>query len=734
MTIDHPPRILMESSQISRQRKARRTGIILICTVLILLTLSSIHSFGQAAMSGQPLQQSQLALINITIAGLGVLSLITLWQIIRSAREHRRKKKSSLGFYYGWRIFTTAIIPAAIIAAFSWQYLTYDLGKVFNTRINNALDNALQLSRTAIAIRTGQTLEQTRILRQAMGDMNQATLIANIEPLRQQTGALELAVFDLQGTIVAFSSIDPGKLIVEAPSTAAMLNATDEEEHFEYGDNNGEYTITVLTIIRKPENTFYLQAVYSMPEAFNSQAEDVREQYRQHQSYNALQPRIRANIILVFATTILLTTLIIIWLSAHFSERLGHPLRTLSRAAENIAGGDYHARITDLPQNELGNLGRQFNHMSQSLEDARETNDRVQRLLVEQKARLETIMDNITGGVLTLDGGGRLQSWNRNAGKILDLALVNLHKTPLPEADKPSENSYQELMQALLPIITTNQENWQQEITLNRHGTRKILMCHGSRLPDAGKRGRNGHVIVIDDITEFLHAQRNAAWEEVAKRLAHEIKNPLTPIRLQSERLQRRLADKLTDEADRQILAKATGTIIDQVEAMQQIVADFSQIARPLETRRQNLYLNPLLRQIAELYREHHPELDLAEAQRPVHADPVHIRQILINLMKNAVEAVQNEANPRIRWRTREEGGNIILDIEDNGPGFADLTKDPFEPYVTNKPKGTGLGLAIVKKIVHEHDGTISAGHSRELGGARITITLPATQPASPQT
>ena len=725
------PTIPLASDQISRQRKARRTGIILICAILVLLTLNSIHSFGQAAMSGQPLQRSQLALINITIAGLVILILITLWQIIRSARNHRRKKKSSLGFYYGWRIFTTAIIPAAIIAAFSWQYLTYDLGKVFNTRINNALDNALQLSRTAIAIRTGQTLEQTRILRQAMGDMNQATLIANIEPLRRQTGALELAVFDLQGTIVAFSSADTGKLIVEAPSTAAMLNATDEQEHFEYGDNNGEYTITVLTIIRKPENTFYLQAVYSMPEAFNTQAEGVREQYRQHQSYNALQPRIRANIILVFATTILLTTLIIIWLAAHFSERLGHPLRTLSRAAENIAGGDYHARITDLPQNELGNLGRQFNHMSQTLEDARETNDRVQRLLVEQKARLETIMDNITGGVLTLDGGGRLQSWNRNAGKILDLPLVNLHKTPLPETDKPSENSYQELMQALLPVITTSQENWQQEITLNRHSARKILMCHGSRLPDSGKRGRHGHVIVIDDITEFLHAQRNAAWEEVAKRLAHEIKNPLTPIRLQSERLQRRLADKLSDETDKQILSKATGTIIDQVEAMQQIVADFSQIAKPLETRRQNLQLNPLLRQIAELYREHHPELDLAEPQRPVHADPVHIRQILINLMKNAIEATQNEANPRIRWRSHEEGGNIILDIEDNGPGFADLTKDPFEPYVTNKPKGTGLGLAIVKKIVHEHDGTISAGHSRELGGAKITLILPATQPAS---
>ena len=330
------PTIPLASDQISRQRKARRTGILLICAILVLLTLNSIHSFGQAAMSGQPLQRSQLALINITIAGLVILILITLWQIIRSARDHRHKKKSSLGFYYGWRIFTTAIIPAAIIAAFSWQYLTYDLGKVFNTRINNALDNALQLSRTAIAIRTGQTLEQTRILRQAMSDMNQATLIANIEQLRRQTGALELAVFDLQGTIVAFSSADTGKLIVEAPSTAAMLNATDEQEHFEYGDNNGEYTITVLTIIRKPENTFYLQAVYSMPEAFNTQAEGVREQYRQHQSYNALQPRIRANIILVFATTILLTTLIIIWLAAHFSERLGHPLRILSRAAENI--------------------------------------------------------------------------------------------------------------------------------------------------------------------------------------------------------------------------------------------------------------------------------------------------------------------------------------------------------------------------------------------------------------
>ncbi|RKW04955.1 MAG: HAMP domain-containing protein, partial [Cardiobacterium sp.] len=241
---------------------------------------------------------------------------------------------------------------------FSWQYLTYDLGKVFNTRINNALDNALQLTRTAIAIRTGQALEQTRILRQAMSDMNQATLIENIEPLRRQTGALELAVFDLQGTIVAYSSVDTGKLIIEAPSTAAMLNATDEQEHFEYGENNSEYTITVLTIIHKPENTFYLQAIYTMPEAFNTQAESVREQYRQHQNYNALQPRIRANIILVFSTTILLTALIIIWLAAHFSERLSHPLRTLSRAASNIAEGNYHARITELPHNELGILGR----------------------------------------------------------------------------------------------------------------------------------------------------------------------------------------------------------------------------------------------------------------------------------------------------------------------------------------------------------------------------------------
>ena len=185
----------------TRHLNARRTGIILICSIFALLTLISIHRFGQAAMSGQPLQKSHLVLINITIAGLGILSLITFWQIIRSARNHRRKKKSSLGFYYGWRIFTTAIIPAAIIAAFSWQYLTYDLGKVFNTRINNALDNALQLTRTAIAIRTGQALEQTRILRQAMSDMNQATLIENIEPLRRQTGALELAVFDLQGTM-----------------------------------------------------------------------------------------------------------------------------------------------------------------------------------------------------------------------------------------------------------------------------------------------------------------------------------------------------------------------------------------------------------------------------------------------------------------------------------------------------------------------------------------------------
>ena len=243
---------------------------------------------------------------------------------------------------------------------------------------------------------------------------------------------------------------------------------------------------------------------------------------------------------------------------------------------------------------------------------------------------------------------------------------------------------------------------------------------------------RGGQVIVFDDITEFLHNQRNAAWEEVAKRLAHEIKNPLTPIRLQSERLQRKLSDKLEQSADRDLLAKATTTIIDQVETMRSLVSEFGIFARPLAMRTIASDINALIRKASELYIDQPFRYQLGENLPPVAADPVQMQQVFINLIKNAVEASEAGQTLELLWQSRQEGELIIITLEDNGPGFADLSKDPFEPYITTKTKGSGLGLAIVKKIITEHGGSISAGRSDTLGGACIRFSLPIHQRKEP--
>ena len=299
------------------------------------------------------------------------------------------------------------------------------------------------------------------------------------------------------------------------------------------------------------------------------------------QSDGDARSQLATTLLVVLALILTLTVLITLWLGILFGEHMTRPLRKLILATRKVADGNFSSRVSGMPKNDLGKLGEHFNTMTQALSDAEETAGSAQRALTEQKAYLETIMDNLTAGVITFNYRQELQTFNVSASNILNTPLTARLNQPLPDGDD-IRDGYEELMLALREPLTAHHANWQQEVTLSRFGQRKVLMCHGSHLIEAGKRVRGGQVIVFDDITEFLHNQRNAAWEEVAKRLAHEIKNPLTPIRLQSERLQRKLSDKLEQSADRDLLAKATTTIIDQVETMRSLVSEFGIFARPL--------------------------------------------------------------------------------------------------------------------------------------------------------
>ena len=698
------------------------------------LTLFSIYLLSASATRPETPNNQYLVLLVIASLSMFALTGIVSWQIFALLRRLNRQDSSGtrLSLSFAASMIGASFVPIAIIAFFSWQFLSYDLGKTFNSRVNAALEDALELTRTSANMRASQALAQTRFISDLISSQSYGELVNNIEAMRRQTGAIELAVYDRYGIVVAFAHRDTDVLAVEALDYDTLLRIDEQQEFSEFSEKQHEYTIDVFADIDKlGSDPYYLHASYAMPDSYNLLADSVRVNYEEHRFYEYLQPHITTTLLVVLALILTLTVLITLWLGILFGEHMTRPLRKLILATRKVADGNFSSRVSGMPKNDLGKLGEHFNTMTQALSDAEETAGSAQRALTEQKAYLETIMDNLTAGVITFNYRQELQTFNVSASNILNTPLTARLNQPLPDGDD-IRDGYEELMLALREPLTAHHANWQQEVTLSRFGQRKVLMCHGSHLIEAGKRVRGGQVIVFDDITEFLHNQRNAAWEEVAKRLAHEIKNPLTPIRLQSERLQRKLSDKLEQSADRDLLAKATTTIIDQVETMRSLVSEFGIFARPLAMRTIASDINALIRKASELYIDQPFRYQLGENLPPVAADPVQMQQVFINLIKNAVEASEAGQTLELLWQSRQEGELIIITLEDNGPGFADLSKDPFEPYITTKTKGSGLGLAIVKKIITEHGGSISAGRSDTLGGACIRFSLPIHQRKEP--
>lgn len=698
------------------------------------LTLFSIYLLSASATRPETPNNQYLVLLVIASLSMFALTGIVSWQIFALLRRLNRQDSSGtrLSLSFAASMIGASFIPIAIIAFFSWQFLSYDLGKTFNSRVNAALEDALELTRTSANMRASQALAQTRFISDLISSQSYGELVNNIEAMRRQAGAIELAVYDRYGIVVAFAHRDTDVLAVEALDYDTLLRIDEQQEFSEFSEKQHEYTIDVFADIDKlGSDPYYLHASYAMPDSYNLLADSVRVNYEEHRFYEYLQPHITTTLLVVLALILTLTVLITLWLGILFGEHMTRPLRKLILATRKVADGNFSSRVSGMPKNDLGKLGEHFNTMTQALSDAEETAGSAQRALTEQKAYLETIMDNLTAGVITFNYRQELQTFNVSASNILNTPLTARLNQPLPDGDD-IRDGYEELMLALREPLTAHHANWQQEVTLSRFGQRKVLMCHGSHLIEAGKRVRGGQVIVFDDITEFLHNQRNAAWEEVAKRLAHEIKNPLTPIRLQSERLQRKLSDKLEQSADRDLLAKATTTIIDQVETMRSLVSEFGIFARPLAMRTIASDINALIRKASELYIDQPFRYQLGENLPPVAADPVQMQQVFINLIKNAVEASEAGQTLELLWQSRQEGELIIITLEDNGPGFADLSKDPFEPYITTKTKGSGLGLAIVKKIITEHGGSISAGRSDTLGGACIRFSLPIHQRKEP--
>jgi PAS domain S-box-containing protein len=473
-----------------------------------------------------------------------------------------------------------------------------------------------------------------------------------------------------------------------------------------------------------------LRAVYPIERRLGELADTVESAYQSYGEKARLREPLKTSFTLTLTLVLLLSLFAALYGAFWSARRLVRPIQDLVAGTRAVAKGDFDMRLPLTSHDEMGILVHSFNDMTRRLARARVEMRRSQQVAEAERANLAVILARLSTGVISLEPDATIRTANQAASAILGTDVETVIGQPLAQASvgKPLFEQFQNACSAHLDA---GEHEWREQLILQTESTRRVLMCACTTLSGEGQTPA-GFVIVFDDITALLQAQRDAAWGEVARRLAHEIKNPLTPIQLSAERLRRKLLDSM-NEADAAVLDRATHTIVQQVEAMKEMVNAFSEYARAPAMNLSRFDLNQLIMEVAELYRAQgrpaRAHFDLDPALKEIEADRGRMRQIVHNLFVNAVEALEGTPDPELRICTRAiESGEIQcaeIVVEDNGPGFRpDVIGQVFDPYVTTKTKGTGLGLAIVKKIVEEHGGKIEAENARN-GGARVRIELP---------
>ena len=574
---------------------------------------------------------------------------------------------------------------------------------------------------------------RTQALAESLSSAPAAEVQARLDAERRATQALEVVLFGEHERILAASLENP---LENLPSRPPPDLVSQVVQHVPYvslePQAGGRYLIRTAAALgdsarRAP--TRFVVAIYPVPAQLAALSEAVQSSYSQYGDLAALREPLKHSFRLTLTLVLLLAMLAAIYGAIYSAQRLVRPVQDLIEGTRAVGKGDFATRLPLPSRDEMGFLVHSFNDMTKRLRRARAEATASQQAVERERERLAIILARLSTGVLAIDRNLTLRTANEAAGAILGSDLSGSAGRPLPELAAGNERLGQ-FVAALAVRFAAGRQEWREQLDLDGITGRRTLMCACTPLP--GEDSDMGFVIVFDDITALLQAQRDAAWGEVARRLAHEIKNPLTPIQLSAERLRRRLLAGM-NARDADILERGTRTIVQQVETMQQMVNAFSEYARAPEMQISRFSLNQLVTEVADLYRAQDAhqriQLDLDEHLESIEADRGRVRQILNNLVTNALEALDGVESPLLeistRLETTAESAYAIVTVCDNGPGFQrELLGRVFDPYVTSKPKGTGLGLAIVKKIIEEHGGHIDADNRPE-GGARVRVVLP---------
>ncbi|MDG4553945.1 MAG: ATP-binding protein [Candidatus Competibacter sp.] len=714
------------------RRLARGQGLSPVLALLGLLLVMLVLVAGATTNSAH-FEQMYAWLLLASAVGLAVLAALILYNLIGLLGLYRRRVPGARLTLRLVGVFAVlAITPVALVYGFSLNFLQRGIDSWFNVQVDRGLEGALELSRTALDLRMRDVLKQTTRIADSVAENDGEQAARRLDDLLDFGEASELTLFGRGGRIIATATAYPSSALPEPPPDTVLLQVRQGRDYvgLEPIRDRGFHIRVVVRVTSFGNEDRLLQALFPVTDRLSLLADAVQAAFDSYKELIFLRAPLKASFTLILSLALLLAVLAAFWAAFYTAHRLVRPLRELADGTQAVAAGQFDKQLmTRTGADELGFLVQSFNQMTRNLAQARDAAQRSQELVESQRAYLEAMLARLSSGVLTIDQAGRLQTCNEAASQILGVdlqAFVGAH-SQIIAIEQPV---LQDLLEAIAPQFAETGD-WRQEISWFSGSGRRILMCRGSSLPDTvGLRG--GHVVVFDDITHLMQAERDAAWAEVARRLAHEIKNPLTPIQLATERIRHKYLKQFDAEQGR-VLDRGTHTIIQQVQAMKEMVDAFNEYARPPRLRLEPVELNEFVAEVLYLYRDYPAgveiKLDLAREPLPINADKGRLRQLLHNLVKNSIEAI-GDGHGSTLWisaaREHVTGADCAhLSLRDDGPGFPDnILNSAFEPYVTTKPKGTGLGLAIVKKIVEEHGGWIQLESPAD-GGARVVVRLP---------
>ncbi|WP_028601746.1 sensor histidine kinase [Ottowia thiooxydans] len=750
----------MDSQSQRPGKKLARWSLYLAVVAIIGIGLTLVFLLVQATNNRLLYERyyAKLFVVNMVVAAL--LALVIVWGIYRLISRLRRRKFGSRLLIKLAAIFAlVGVLPGMFIYVVSYQFVSRSIESWFDVKVEGALDAGLNLARTSLDTQARDFGNQLRSASAALGNTPDALAAVPLEQLRAQLGATDATLWNSSGRLIASTGASRFELNPDRPSPQLLRQARTQgvatqiegiDEAAASGLNAPAITarIKAVTIINARsvgllDEQRYLQAVQPLPVALVSNALAVQQANREYQERALGRDGLRRMYIATLTLSLFLAVFGAVLLAVLFGKQLATPLLMIADGVRQVAAGDFTPKVVLQGRDELVGLTRSFANMTQQLADARTAVDSSMREVEAARANLQTILDNLTSGVIVLDKEGTIQSSNPGATRVLRAPLAASEGKFLGELS--GLESFAADVQAQFREFEGERaehglDHWQKSFELygNAGGMSSdtvTLVARGAALP-GGLR-----LLVFDDISEIVSAQRAQAWGEVARRLAHEIKNPLTPIQLSAERLEFKLASKLAG-AEQALLIKSVKTIVDQVDAMKRLVNEFRDYARLPAAVLQPIDLNELVNDVLHLYGTGGDDgwSDKSAALR-FECDPLcplilgdaqQLRQVIHNLVQNALDAMEHQVGRdggvviRTQWSASAQ--RVRLSVLDHGHGFPDaILKRAFEPYVTTKAKGTGLGLPVVKKIAEEHGARLDVSNrvvDGQIVGAQVSLSF----------